>query len=208
MTHPTAVISIVNLDSGKVPRKSAPKPASRATSADENGNLMALFAQSIDKQQESIKKSLSMIASSDNQIKQFKAKYSKNDSSNGSRFEKKSCSIPPWMDDKPTDPAETKQWDNCTLHHCLQCKQGCGSWSPSHSTAGNAAKGIAAHHGGKSPYTKRNSTAEAPGGSTAKKDHFDKPLYCSTKAAFASNGKSLQELLKSCRAAAPKDEDH
>jgi hypothetical protein len=77
------LVSIVNLDSTKVPRKSAPKPASRATAADEDGNLMVLFAQSINKQQESIKEILSMLASSDNQIKQFKANYSNNDSSNG-----------------------------------------------------------------------------------------------------------------------------
>jgi hypothetical protein len=201
------LVSIVDLDSTKVPRKELPaKPPAKPIPESEDGDLLALFAKSIDDQQDSIKQILSMLASSDNQIKQFKANYSRNDStSSGGRYEKKSRSMPPWMDETPSDVHETKQWDSRTWHYCALCKQGRGSWSPSHSTSGDTSKGIAAHRGGKAPpkreYNNDHST-EAP----AKKTRFaDKPPFRSMKAAFASNGKSLQELLKSRRAAAAAD---
>jgi hypothetical protein len=205
------LVSIVDLDSTTVPRKPAAKPLPKAIPESEDGDLLALFAKSIDDQQDSIKQILSMLASSDNQIKQFKANYSRNDSnsSGGSRYEKKSRSMPPWMDETPSDVSETKLWDNRTWHYCALCKQGRGSWSPSHSTSGDTAKGIAAHRGGKQPL-KRNhgSTDDSSAPPPAKKTRFaDKPPFRSMKAAFASNGKSLQELLKSRRAAAAADNE-
>lgn len=45
------LVSIIELDSTKVPCNSAPKPASRALAADEDSDLMVLFAQSIHEQQ-------------------------------------------------------------------------------------------------------------------------------------------------------------
>jgi hypothetical protein len=109
-----------------------------------------------------------------------------------------------WMISQPTLLKQSSGTTVCGTTVCM----GHNSWSPSHSTAGNAAKEIAAHCSGKPTNTKCNSTAEAPGESPAKKGCFDKPPYCSVKAAFASNGKSLQELLKTCCAAAAEDGDH
>jgi hypothetical protein len=62
---------------------------------------MALFAKNIDEPQKLTKQIHSMLASSDNQLKQFKVNCLKHDSSPGGRFEKKARTMPPWMDDKP-----------------------------------------------------------------------------------------------------------
>jgi hypothetical protein len=196
------LVSLVDLDTTKVPRKDTPRKTTTSTDSSEDGDLMALFAEQTNTQQASIKSILLMLASSDNQMKQFKANYSRHDSSSGG-YEKKARRMPPWMDETPSDTAETKNWDNRTWHYCSLCKQGRGSWSPSHSTKGDTSKGIAAHRGGKTP--KRDTADDEPNqGSATKKTRFDtnKAPYRSMKAAFASNGKSLQELLKSRRDAA------
>jgi hypothetical protein len=110
------IISIVDLDSTKVPRKPVAKPSPKVTPEPEDGDVIALLAKNIEEQQESIKQIISMLASSDNQVKQFKVNCSKNDSSSGARFKKK---------------AHSKQWENCTWHYCACLfKQGHGSWSP------------------------------------------------------------------------------
>jgi hypothetical protein len=151
VTVAETLVSLVDLDSTKVPQKQAIKPPPTAPTEQEDGDLMV--SKNIDEQQESIKQIMSMLASSNNQLKKFKVNYTKYDSSLGGRYKKKACSMPPWMDEKPSDVSKTKQWDNRPWHYCTLCKQGIGSWSPSHSTLGDTAKGIAEHHSGKALQT-------------------------------------------------------
>jgi hypothetical protein len=160
------LVLLVDFDMTKVPCKPNTKPAAKQGTP-EDGDLLAMFAKQIDTQQESIKQILSMLASNNNQLKQFKANYSKHDSPAASFDKTKRC-MPPWMDKKPTNPKETRTWDDRPWYYCASCKQGRGGWSLSNSTKGDAKKGISAHHGGKPPY-KRDSPNEPAAAPVKKK---------------------------------------
>jgi hypothetical protein len=119
---------------------------------------MSLFAKNIDEQQESIKQILSMLASSNNGIKQFKVNYSINNSSSEiCCFNKKAHSMPPWMDDKPTNIAETPRPNNGTIACgttalCANKATVVAGPLPSPSMSGDTSKGIATHRVGKPPH--------------------------------------------------------
>jgi hypothetical protein len=168
-----------------------PKPTPTGNPTTDNGNIVAMFAEKINNQQESLKETIDMMAGYKNQLKQFKANYlnySKYEHSAGN-FDKRKWRMPPWMYAMPTSSSETRQWDDCTWHFCALCKQGLGGWSPSHSTKGDPAKGITAHGSGK-PTAKRDSNeTKTPPTKFCFANHHSK--YCRMQANFAPKGRMI-----------------
>jgi hypothetical protein len=169
---------------------------------------LVLFAEQIGTQQASIKQLVSTLSGFKKQFKQFKANYSKRDFNSGIK-EMSACRMPTWINNKPSDSHEVRQHQDCAWYWCSKCKQGRGSWSPSHSMDGDTQKGLAAHCG-KTNSFKRDSTAESSmPPSTEKKARFagSSSNMKSMKAAFVTQGTSLKALLESRHASANNEQN-
>jgi len=47
------------------------------------------------------------------------------------------CNLPRWVHNKPHDPNEMRDFNNCTWYYCSKCHKGAGSWNITHTTGGH-----------------------------------------------------------------------
>jgi hypothetical protein len=157
------LVEIAELTTQKVPRRSAGTkgtPHSAPPPSDSpSDDILALLAERVDSQQETMKKMVGLLSSLENQHKQFKANYAKHKPSTGGGTATTGANRqPPFANQAPADPNEVKTWNDRSWYYCAKCKYGVGCWLPSHSTDGIPALSIDAHRGA-APTNKRGSTA-------------------------------------------------
>jgi hypothetical protein len=193
------LVSIANISNKIIPRK-AIKPMKAVATAPPKGDddLLVLFAEQINTQQASIKQLVSTLSGFKSQFKQLKANYSKSNFNSGLKEKSARC-MPTWINDKPSDSNKVKQHQDRAWYWCVKCKQGCGSWSPSHTTDGDTKKGVATHCGKTNSFKYDSTNKSAMMQSTKKKARFagSTSNMKSMKAAFVVQGTSLKALLKS-----------
>jgi hypothetical protein len=144
-----------------VPRKKVTIQTPPATVSSDTDEILALLADRVDAQQESMQQVFGLLSSIENQQKQFKANFARHPPPNGGRNPSSGSGInrqqPPFMVQAPKDPNEVKVFNDRNWYYCAKCRHGTGCWSPSHSTNGIPALSIDAH---KAPVTNKRSTSD------------------------------------------------
>jgi hypothetical protein len=152
------LVEISDLTTTPVPRKRVTIQTPPATAASDTDDILALLAARVDSQQDTLKSMFGLLSSMDNQQKQFKANFAKQKppygGDNPPSGSGNNRQMPPFMEKAPTDPDEVKIWNDKPWYYCKNCKQGNGSWSPSHSTNGIPALSVPPHRG-RAPTNKR-----------------------------------------------------
>jgi hypothetical protein len=189
-----------------------------ASSAVDDKHLehVAAMAGLVQHHTKAIGKSLSLLTSQENEVRQlresvksFKAMFASSKKFSGSSTSNPQSSDtlrkPPFLYEKPSDVAATKEFNEATWYWCQKCNNGNGQWSTSHNTDGTNGKD--AHQGfrprghNQNKEYKRSRPSEASQAPPPKKAKPDVPTSSNSgslksyNAEFKSKATSLQALM-------------
>jgi hypothetical protein len=198
------LVSICASTGTAVPRKSPQKapsdiPKTKTIGATPADDILTLLAERVDSQQDTMKKMLGMLSSLENSQKQFKANFAKNKSQNNGNSTPGyggTNRTPPFMNDAPSDPIEVKQFNGKPWYWCAKCKNGAGTWSPTHSTNGVESINVDPHRGGSAKRVQYDASASnkkakvASSGTTANRSDLQV-----MKASLVASGRTMSEIL-------------